>query len=138
MASATRGSMPPPSVAQDSASVSSMARRSTARLSAAISGTQVVDPEYSVGSFVQLLEARFRLRQKRRCGSELGNAFLEQGKRRVELELLFLEARGDRFQALHAGFEAHGAAPSIVAGVSLGTTWLTVAAATPSRITMAT
>src|SRR4029450_12135373 len=64
IASATRGSTPSSSVAQNSASVSSIARRSTERLRPPMSGTQIVDPENSVGGFVQLLETRLGLREE--------------------------------------------------------------------------
>src|SRR6185295_6390118 len=108
--------MPSSSVAQNSASVSSIARRSTARLSAPISATEVVDPENSVGGLVQLLEARFRLCEERRRCSQLGDPLLEQRERGVELQLFVLETRGNRLQAFHARLEAHGAAPAGCSG----------------------
>src|SRR4029450_3027983 len=106
------GSMPPSSVVQNSASVSSIARRSTARLRAPISDTQTVDSKHSVGGLIQLLQARLGLREKRRRCAELSNAFLEERERRVELELLVLEASRDRRGALHARFETHRVPPS--------------------------
>src|SRR5678816_4321353 len=111
MASATRGSTPPSSVAQNSASVSSIIRRSTVRLSSAISATQVVDAKYPVRRFGELLQPRFRLDEECGCRAQLRNALLEQRERGVQLELLLLEAGRDGLETLQARLEAHGSLP---------------------------
>src|SRR5262245_28552396 len=109
--------MPLSSVAPNSASVSSIARRSTARLNAAMSVTQIVDAKHPVSGFGELLESRLRLRQECGRSSELRNALLEQRERCVEVQLVVLQARRDRLQALHAGFEGHDSAPATAPGV---------------------
>ena len=48
--------------------------------------------------------------------SELGNAFLKQRQRRIEVKLVVLQARRDRLQSLHAGFERHDSAPATAPG----------------------
>src|SRR5688500_4394712 len=137
MAAATRGSIASSSEAHRSESASSIARRSTERLNAAMSATQLVDLEDAVGRFVQLLEPCFGRRQKRRCGAQLGNSLLEERERRVEVELLRLEPRRDLLEARHARFEAHAVPPTerSAGGGSTGTTCRTVTPAMPSRST---
>src|SRR5262245_37447429 len=107
MASATRGSMGSSSDPQNSASVSSMAWRSTGERGETTSGTKVVDPENSVGRLAELLESRLRFRERGGRGTQLGDPFLEQCERCVELELVALQLCGDFLEPLHAFLEAH-------------------------------
>src|SRR5262245_12069516 len=102
MAAPTRGSIEPSSDSHTSARISWVCARSAAGLNAARSGTQVGDFEDPVGRLVELLQSRLRTGQK--CGrrAKLRNPFLEQGERRIEVELFVLESRGDRLETRHA------------------------------------
>ena len=81
-----------------------------------MSVTQIVDAKHPVGRFVELLEPRLGLCKKGGRSSELGNAFLKQRQRRIEVKLVVLQARRDRLQSLHAGFERHDSAPATAPG----------------------